>query len=273
MKIALVQQRASSDPAKNLKRGMESLRRAAEQGGELVVYPELAFLPFLPQKPAAPESLALAEPIPGPTTEAFAKLARQLGVTLVLNLFERDGERTYDASPVIGPDGNLLGVTRMLHIMDGPGFLERDYYSPGGSPSVYDTPAGRVGVAICYDRHFPEYLRSLALQDAELVVIPQAGTVDEWGPGMFEAEIRAAAFQNGFFAALANRVGREEVNNFAGESFVVDPAGEVLARAPRGEEVLLFAELDLNEVLSSPARRHFLQDRNPEAYKKFGLSD
>ena len=273
MKIALVQQRAGKDPASNLRRGLEALDRAASSGAELAAYSELAFLPFLPQNPATPESLRLAEAIPGPATDAFCRLAQKNKMVVVLNLFEREGAKTYDSSPVIDADGRILGVTRMLHIMDGPGFRERGYYSPGGPPAVYRTRAGKVGVAICYDRHFPEYMRSLGLQGAELVVVPQAGTVNEWGEGIYEAELQAAAFQNGYFAALVNRVGREEVDHFAGESYVVDPAGTVIARAPRDEETILYADCDLKKVLESPAKRHFLQDRNPKAYKKFGLTD
>ena len=138
---------------------------------------------------------------------------------------------------------------------------------------MYDTRAGRVGVAICYDRHFPEYMRALALQGAELVIVPQAGTVNEWGEGIFEAELQVAAFQNGYFAALVNRVGKEEVDHFAGESYVVDPWGKVIARAPQGEDVILFADCELDRVLQSPAKRHFFLDRDSEAYKRFGLTD
>ena len=125
MRIALVQQKASLDLARNLERGQEALRRAASRGADLVAYSELAFLPFLPQDRATPEALRLAEPIPGPTTEAFSRLARKHRVVVVLNVFERRGKNTFDSSPVIDADGRLLGVTRMLHIMDGPGFLER----------------------------------------------------------------------------------------------------------------------------------------------------
>ena len=273
MKIALVQQKAGKDAGLNLERGLAAFERAAKGGAELVAYAELGFLPFLPQNPATPESLSSAEPVPGPTTDAFCRLARRHKTVAVLNIFERDGDRTYDSSPVIDADGRILGVTRMLHIMDGPGFRERGYYTPGGPPAVFATQAARVGVAICYDRHFPEYMRSLALQGAELVVVPQAGTIDEWGPGAFEAELQAAALQNGYFAALVNRVGKEETDHFAGESYVVDPGGVVIARAARDEETILVADCDLTLIPRSPAQRHFLRDRDPKAYAKFGLTD
>jgi N-carbamoylputrescine amidase len=267
VKIALVQQAATLDRAANRERGLEAVTRAAREGARLICFAELAFDPFYPQEPGRTDVLAHAEPIPGPTTEAFAKLARELGVVIVLNLFERDGKQTYDTSPVIDADGRLLGRTRMVHIPDYPCFHERDYYAPGdlGAP-VYDTAAGRIGVAICYDRHYPEYMRALALGGAELVVTPQAGVVGEWPEGLFEAEMRVAAFQNGYFTALCNRVGREEKVHFAGGSFVCDPAGNVVARAAAAADELLLCDIDLEVAAGAHARRLFLVDRRPELY-------
>jgi N-carbamoylputrescine amidase len=267
MKLALVQQHASSDRADNRRRGLEAVDRAADLGAKLVVFSELAFERFLPQHPATPETLALAEPVPGPTTETFAAKARARGVVIVLNLFERAGDRTYDSSPVIDVDGSLLGVTRMVHITDYACFHEQGYYAPGdrGAP-VYETAAGRVGVAICYDRHYPEYMRALALAGAEIVVVPQAGAEDEWPAGLYEAELQVAAFQNGYYAALCNRVGEEPKLRFAGESFVCDPSGRVIARAGRGTDEILICDVDREEVGRSPARRLFMRDRRPELY-------
>jgi N-carbamoylputrescine amidase len=155
----------------------------------------------------------------------------------------------------------------MTHIMDGPGFHERDYYTPGNSGAiVYPTAIGKLGVAICYDRHFPEYMRALGVKGSEIVVIPQAGAVDEWPSGLFEAECQVASMQNGYFCALANRVGKEENLTFSGESFVTDPLGQVVTRAPKGKDSILYADLDLKQISESPAKRHFLKDRRPEIY-------
>ena len=266
-RIALVQQRVSSDKAANVARGLAALESAAANGANIVCFAELAFEPFYPQCHATPGFEQLAEPVPGPTTEVFAARAKKLGVVVVLNLFERDGGRCYDTSPVIDADGTLLGRTRMVHITDYDGFHEQDYYTPGdtGAP-VYRTRAGRIGVAICYDRHFPEYMRALAVGGAELVVVPQAGTIGEWPEGLFEAELRVAAFQNGYFAALCNRVGADGALTFAGESFVCSPEGVVLARAPQGEEHILTADLDLSAAERSHARRLFLRHRRPALY-------
>lgn len=272
MKIALVQQHATRNYEDNLERAKRAFRRAVEGGAELVAFAELGISYFWPQNPARPESLAMAEPIPGPTTEVFAGLAREFGVVVVLNLFERDGERTFDATPVIDGDGTILGITRMVHVMDGLGFYEKGYYTPGDRMSfVYSTQVGRVGVAICYDRHFPEYMRNLGLQGAELVVVPQAGALGEWPDGLFEAELRVAAFQNGYFAALVNRVGKEDTLHFAGESFVVDPQGRVIAQAPENKDAVLHAECDLGLIPQSAARRFFMNDRRPEVYREFDI--
>jgi N-carbamoylputrescine amidase len=265
--IALIQQRAGHDKSENIKRGVDALEEAARRGATVVAFAELAFERFYPQRPAAPAPWRLGEPIPGPTTDFFCKKARELGVVVVLNMYERDGQRGFDCSPVIDADGTLLGRTRMIHITDYACFHEQGYYAPGdnGAP-VYDTRAGRVGVAICYDRHYPEYMRALAIAGADLVVVPQAGAVGEWPEGLYEAEMRVAAFQNGYFVALCNRVGGEEKLTFAGESFVCDPNGVVIARAAAGRDEILSADLDFGTNAASHARRLFLRDRRPELY-------
>lgn len=268
MRIALIQQHATRVKTDNVARGLQAFEAAARQGAEVVGFAELAFEWFYPQRPAGAADLrVLAEPVDGPTVTAFQKKARELGVVAVLNLFERDGQRTFDTSPVIDADGTLLGVTRMVHITEYACFHEQGYYTPGdtGAP-VYSTRAGRIGVAICYDRHFPEYMRALALNGADLVFVPQAGAVGEWPEGLYEGEMRVAAFHNGYCIALCNRVGREDCLDFAGESFVCDPEGRVTARAPLGVDHLLVTDVDLAANAKSHARRLFLRHRRPELY-------
>ena len=270
MKIAVIQQHATSDKAANLERGLRTAREAANAGAQLICFAELAFDRFYPQRPAGAQAHDLAEPVPGPITEAFQQLAREHHVVVVLNLYERNGANAYDCSPVIDADGSLLGRTRMVHITDYPCFHEQGYYTPGdtGAP-VYDTRVGRIGVAICYDRHYPEYMRALALGGAELVVVPQAGAVAEWPEGLYEAEMQVSAFQNGYFVALCNRVGEEDCLTFAGESFVCAPDGRVIARAPESADHILYADIDLNTTSESHARRLFLQHRRPELYERW----
>ncbi len=234
---------------------MHSENGGAGPGRSWRALPSWPLSRFYPQHPAGPDSPSLAEPVPGPITDAFAAKAREFGVVCVLNLFERDGARTFDSSPVIDADGALLGVTRMIHITEYACFHETGYYAPGdtGAP-VYRTKAGNVGVAICYDRHYPEYMRALAVAGADLVVVPQAGSVGEWPEGLYEAEMRVAAFQNGYFTALCNRVGPEEKLTFAGESFVCGPDGIVIARAALGTDEILYADVDFAQNAASSAR-------------------
>jgi N-carbamoylputrescine amidase len=271
MRIALAQLASSPDRESNLARALGAMKEAKQAGADLVAFPEVVLDRFFPVRPGDRAALALAEPIPGPVSDRIAGLARDLSLVTVFNLYEVDAlGRRFDSSPVFDADGRLLGVTRMLHITDYEGFHEQSYYHPGdhGMP-VYDTRAGRIGVAICYDRHFPEVMRTLGVQGAELVVIPQAGTLGEWPEGMYEAEVRTAAFQNGYFTALCNRVGEEGTLTFAGESFVVDPEGRILARGKSLAEDLVICDVDLGLCKESTARRLFLRHRRPELYRNW----
>lgn len=272
MKIALIQQKATEDIEFNVQRGVEAANKAVEKGAKIICFAELAFTPFYPQEKSKGNNLDLAQDISGFITEAFCKVAKENGVVVIINLYEKDGDKTYDSSPVIGTNGEILGITRMLHITDYEFFYEKDYYYPGDTGvKVYNTEFGRIGVSICYDRHYPEYMRALAVEGAEIVFIPQAGALGEWPEGLYQAEVRTAAFQNGYFAALCNRVGKEKHLEFAGESFVCDPDGNMIAEAGTGTEEILFADIDLSAVKSSHAKRLFFRDRRNELYKEWFL--
>ncbi len=271
LRIALAQLSAGEDRLRNLDRALEMMRRAHQAGAGLIVFPELALERFFPQfrrEEAAGRSAPEAEPIPGSTADRIAAMARELSLVTIFNMYEIDQHgRTFDSSPIFDADGSLRGVTRMAHITDFEGFHEQGYYAPADAgPAVYETSVGRIGVAICYDRHYPEYMRLLGLRGAQVVVVPQAGALGEWPEGLFEAELRTAAFQNGYWVALCNRVGPEERITFAGESFVCDPEGQIAARAPGMEEYLLLADLDTKRCERSTARRLFWKDRRPELY-------
>jgi len=270
LKIALIQQHATEDKENNFRRGVEAFEEAAKQGAKLIAFAELGLTYFYPQQQSRGDHLKLAEPIPGRTLEIFSNLAKSWETVVVLNLYEKEGNKAYDASPVIDADGSLLGITRMVHIFEAPCFHEKGYYTLGdGEHLVYDTAVGKIGVAICYDRHFPEYMRALGLQGAELVVVPQAGAVGEWPTGLFEAEMQVAGFQNGYFTALCNRVGKEACVTFEGKSFVTAPDGRIIAQAPAMEDHILICEIDLDETKKSHARQYFIHDRRTEIYSKW----
>ena len=269
MRVACAQFRHAGEREASVAKALEWLERAAAEGADVIVFPELAFDFFFPQVRADARFFDRAEPIPGPTTETFQAAAARHGIVTVINVFERAGPgRYYDASPVIDADGALLGVSRMLHIAEEPGYNEKFYYWPGdGGWPVYETPAGRLGVAICYDRHYPEHFRALALNGAELVVVPTATSMSEQAfRDVWEIEVQAAAVANQIFVAVANRVGEDGELSFFGLSFVADPRGRVVARAPENEEHLLLVEADLEEI--ERTRRHvpFLHDLRSDLY-------
>lgn len=267
VRIGLAQVAAGDDIDANVQRGLEWVDRAADEGCGLCVFPEMAFHPFFPQHRAEARFFDWAEPIPGPITEAFQERARRHRMVVIPNLFELAGPgRHYDASPVINAGGELLGVARMVHIAEEPGFNERFYYWPGDTGfAVHSTAVGPVGLAICYDRHFPEHLRALTIGGAEIILSPFAGTTGDPGDG-YIVEMRGAAFSNAVFIACCNRVGAEATLAFAGRSFVVDPAGELIATAGTEEE-LLVVDLDLGLIADNRKQRPWLRDRRPGLYK------
>jgi len=267
IRIGLAQVAAGDDIDANVQRGLEWVDRAAEQGCVLCVFPEMAFHPFFPQHRAEAAYFDWAETIPGPITGAFQAKAKEHGIVVIPNIFELAGPgRHYDASPVIDAGGELLGVARMIHIAEEPGFNERFYYWPGDSGfQVHRTAAGPVGMAICYDRHFPEHLRALTIGGAEIILSPFAGTTGDPGEG-YVIEMRGAAFSNAVYIACCNRVGEEPTVAFAGGSFVVGPSGEVIASAGDQEE-LLVVDIDRTEIARNRNQRPFLRDRRPELYR------
>ena len=181
----------------------------------------------------------------------------------ISNLYlEEDGKR-YDASPVIERDGTILGVSKMIHIVQAPCFYEQDYYTASDSGfQVYHTSAGRVGVVICFDRHYPESVRTCALKAAQLIVIPTANVKGE-PLEFFEWELRVAAAQNSLFIAMCNRVGLEHEMHFCGHSMVVDPSGDAVARADDTEQIL-YADVDLDLMGKAREARPYLKLRRPE---------
>ncbi len=266
VRIGLAQVAASDDISKNIERGLDWVDKAAEAGCRLCVFPEMAFHPFFPQHRGERRFFAWAEPIPGPITELFQERAAKHGIVVIPNIFELAGPgRHYDASPIIDADGGLVGVSRMTHIAEEPGFNERYYYWPGDSEfDVHATAAGPIGIAICYDRHFPEQMRALTIAGADIILSPFAGTTADPFDG-YEIEMRGSAFSNALFIACCNRVGEEAKVAFAGRSFVVDPAGDVIARAGEEEE-LLVVDIDRERVAEMRQKRPFLRDRRPELY-------
>jgi len=278
-RIGLIQMSCSLDPAENLAKAEWRIREAAGRGAQIVCLQELFRSQYFCREEDA-GLFCLAEPVPGPTTEALSRLSRQLGVVIVGSLFERRGPGLYhNTAAVLDADGALLGIYRKMHIPDDPLYYEKFYFTPGdlGVP-CFDTRFGRIAVQVCWDQWFPEGARVAALGGASVVFYP---TAIGWHPaekaGRGEQQLnawvtvqRGHAIANGIYVAAVNRVGFEGTSQagleFWGNSFVSDPFGRVLAEASRDAEETLVTECDpacLEEV-----RRQwpFLRDRRIDAY-------
>jgi len=254
------------DVAANLDRHEALLKEAAQRGAKVACLAECFATWFFPQKidPAAQD---LAEPIDGPTVTRMRKAAKDLGLIVIVSFYERAmaGE-LYNTSLLVDARGEILGHYRKHHLPMSSHFNEKYYFRPGnaGFP-VWDTAEGRIGIMICYDRHFPESARMLGLHGAEYVFVPTATTKRGFSRSVWEIELRGHAIANGFFVGGVNRVGTEFESEYYGASVLVDPIGQVIAQAGDTEEVLV---ADLPKARIEEVRKiwPFYRDRRPEAY-------
>jgi N-carbamoylputrescine amidase len=271
--------RCSSDVAQNLHTAVDGVRRAAKQGANIVCLPELFRSQYFCQTEDH-ANFALAENIPGPTSDAMSQLARELNVAIVASIFERRAQGVYHNSAVVlGADGSNLGLYRKMHIPDDPLFYEKFYFAPGDLGfKVFDCRAARVGVLICWDQWFPEAARLTAMQGAEILFYP---TAIGWHPSekaefghaqhdSWELIQRSHAVANGCYVVAVNRTGHEGAADggieFWGQSFVADPSGRVVARASADEAEVLVVPLDLDRVEVARTHWPFFRDRRIDAY-------
>jgi predicted amidohydrolase len=267
MRVGIVQANPQlGDVEGNLRRAVESLEAAASAGCSLVAFPECAFTGYMLD--SEEETRALAEPVPGPTTELLASACKRLGIHCVAGMLELDGALLRNTAVLVGPDG-LVGSYRKSHVA----CIGADCFTTpgGGDYEVFETQAGRIGLQICYDWRFPEITRVLALRGADLVVNPTnspsaARDLADYLP-------RARATENAVYFLLANRVGTERGVTFFGRSQVVDPLGNVLAVSEDGREELLVADVDLDlarQKTKQPGDGRYAvrlwADRRPELY-------
>lgn len=278
--LAAVQMRMTANRDENASRAAAFIREAASNGAQVVCLPELFLGEYFCQSEDA-ALFDLAEPIPGPATETFGALARELGVVIVVSLFEKRAVGLYHNTTVtLDTDGQIACVYRKMHIPDDPGFYEKFYFAPGDlGYKVASTSIGQIGTLICWDQWYPEAARLTALQGADVLVYP---TAIGWHPDE-QAELGAAqhdawrtvqrghAVANGVYVVAVNRIGHEAPAGgpgirFWGQSFITDPFGAILAEAPVEEEVILYAPID-------PARQEairrgwpFLRDRRIDSY-------
>jgi len=278
VRVGLVQSQVGPSSAENLARTLAGVREAAGRGAQLICLQELFASPYFCQT-EDPEAFSWAESLEGPTVRGVSELARELGVTVLVPIFERRAPGLFHNSAVlVGPQGERLGVYRKMHIPDDPQFMEKFYFTPGDLGfQAMQTPVGKVGPLICWDQWYPEGARITALKGAEILLYP---TAIGWLPSekatdgaaqlsAWQTIQRAHAIANGVFVVAVNRVGREGDPDtgieFWGHSFVADPQGRVLCEAGEGEEVLV-CDLDLGLIEQTRKWWPFFRDRRIDAY-------
>jgi N-carbamoylputrescine amidase len=283
--------RCAEDPAANLRRQAHLVEQAAKAGARIICMQELFASPYFCQVEDY-RFFDLAETIPGPSTQAFARVARRHKVVIIATIFEKRTEGIYhNSAAIIDADGSLLGVYKKMHIPDDPLYYEKFYFTPGDTGfRAWDTAYGKIGVLICWDQWFPEAARLTALQGAQILFYPTAigwhpGEKKQLGAAQHEAwELiqRSHAVANGCYVCAPNRIGLEKICGadgkpvshdgieFWGQSFVAGPDGGILKRASADREEILLADCDLSQIQFSRTHWPFLRDRRIDAYE--GLS-
>ena len=282
VKLGLVQTRCSPDPAENIAKAIAKTREAAANGAQIVCLQELFTSVYFCQIEHH-KYFQLAEAIPGPTTDAFCALAKELGIVIVASLFEKRSAGLYhNTAAIIDADGTYLGKYRKMHIPDDPLFYEKFYFTPGDLGfRAWQTKFAKIGVCVCWDQWYPEAARLTALQGAEILFYP---TAIGWHPSekakygerhhsSWETIQRSHAIANGCYVAVPNRVGHEapdggEGIEFWGQSFVADPSGMILQKASADQEETLIVEVDLESVDTQRTHWPFFRDRRIDAYEQ-----
>jgi N-carbamoylputrescine amidase len=278
--LGLLQHGCTADPAANLKKTLALAERAARQGANIICTQELFRSQYFCQSEDH-ENFKLAEPIPGPSTKAFQKLAKKHGVVIIASLFEKRASGLYhNTAVIIDADGSLLGIYRKMHIPDDPLYYEKFYFTPGDTGfRAWNTKFGKIGVLICWDQWYPEGARLSAMQGAEILFYP---TAIGWHPqekteygvnqhGAWETIQRSHAVANGCYVAAINRIGTETPIGgpgieFWGQSFVAGTSGQILAKASIDQEEVMLVAIDLDRVDVTRTHWPFLRDRRIDAY-------
>ncbi len=278
--LGLLQHACGANPAANLKKTLSLAAQAARQGARIICTQELFRSPYFCQSEDH-ANFKLAEPIPGPSTAAFQKLAKKHKVVVIASLFEKRASGLYhNTAAIIDADGKLLGAYRKMHIPDDPLYHEKFYFTPGDTGfRAWKTKYGRIGVLICWDQWYPEGARLTALHGAEILLYPTAigwhpGEKMEFGAnqhGAWETIQRAHAVANGCYVAVTNRIGHEKPAGgdgieFWGQSFVAGTSGQILAKASTDQEEIVLQTVDLAEVDATRTHWPFLRDRRIDAY-------
>lgn len=257
MKLAMAQMKMSGSAAENLWQTVSYMKQAKTEGADFIFFPEIQLSPFFPKYAKMSVEQYLLS-LDSAEIKTIQNACKELKLWASPNVYlELDGKR-YDASLMINGNGEIVGISKMVHIYQAEHFYEQDYYTPSDdSFKVYDTPFGRIGIVICFDRHIPESVRACALQGAELIVIPTANLVTE-PMELFEWEIRVQAFHNLAYIAMCNRVGQEDHLTFCGQSLAADYNGNLVLKSDDSERLIL-VDLPLENIQSARQSRPWLE--------------
>ncbi|MCG2727225.1 MAG: carbon-nitrogen hydrolase [Candidatus Methanoperedenaceae archaeon] len=270
--IGLIQTSVSEDIAANMEKAADMIKKAAKKGAQIICLQELYRTTYFPQ--AEKKDVArLAETIPGDSTDLFSGMAKELGIVIIVPIFEKAGRDYYNSAVVVDADGKLLDTYRKIHVPHDPLFYEKNYFKDGDAGyRVYKTSYASFSVLICYDQWFPEAARIATLKGADILFYPTAiglikGTLppDSWDDA-WETIQRSHAIANGVHVAAVNRVGEEGELKFWGGSFVCDSFGKVLKRASKKNEEILIGKLDLSKNKEIQESWGFLRNRRPDTY-------
>lgn len=264
MKLAMFQMENAGSVQKNLAKSLNAMKDAAANGADLILFPEVQLTEFFPQYPGKDVSKYRVSRESKIMT-AFCDACREYHIMAVPNVYLLENEKVYDASILIDQNGSILGIQKMVHIAQAEQFYEQDYYTPSDTGfQVFDTNLGKIGIVVCFDRHYPESIRTETLMAADLILIPTVNTKQE-PMKMFEMELCVQAFQNSVVLAMCNRVGKEDAMEFAGESLVISAEGKTLLKADDTEQII-YVDIDLEESEKIRQSKPYLTLRRTELY-------
>lgn len=264
MKIALCQMENKGSVQENLESSLRAVREAALQRADLILFPEVQLTEFFPQYPGQDVS-GYRVGLDSEIVRVFCDAARENQIMVVPNLYLEEHGKAYDASLLIQKDGTVAGIQKMVHVAQADKFFEQDYYTPADDGfKVFETELGKIGLVICFDRHYPESIRTEALMGADLILIPTVNTKAEPSE-MFEWELRVQAFHNSVYIAMCNRVGTEGGMDFSGESVMIDANGDTILKSDDRERIL-YADIDLAQAGEIRSRRPYTNLRRNEFY-------
>ena len=264
MRIGIAQMSMESDIEANFQKSLAFMRDAARQGVDIICFPEVQLSPFFAQY----EKIDVSRYVIVKNSRYISEmksLCKETGIYACPNFYIEENGKRYDMSLLIDDNGSIIGEQKMVHIAQCEYFYEQDYYTPSEEGfQVFDTKFGKIGIVVCFDRHYPESIRTEALRGAELVIIPTANTIAEPSE-LFQWEVRVQAFQNSVNIAMCNRVGKEDKMVFSGESVVCNYDGDIISVAGL-DEILLISEVDLSAALEKRKKKPYTSLRRPDLY-------